>query len=85
MIKQKWSVTIDGEKHQVGYTCSPMTGKTVLSVDGADFTVKGKPFGIGLVRREPIIVGGSQAMLDVAKGGKAKLICRDGDVEEICD
>ena len=83
MIKQKWSVTIEGEKHDVEYACSPFTGKTVLVVDGASFTVHGKPFGIGLVRREPILVGGVQAMLDVKKGGKAALICREGEVEEI--
>ena len=60
-----------------------MTGKTVLTVDGSSFTVKGKPFGIGLVRREPILVGGTQAILDVKKGGKAKLVCREGEVEEM--
>ena len=49
MIKQKWTVTVEGEKHDVEYACSPFTGKTVLVVDGFSFTVKGKPFGIGLV------------------------------------
>ena len=83
MIKQSWSVTVEGEKHTVIYECSPVFGKTVLVVDGAKFTVKGKPFGIGIARREPIIVGGVQAMLDVKKGGKAALICREGDVEKI--
>ena len=82
MLKQKWSVTVEGEKHSVEYACSPISGKTVLTVDGFSFTVKGKPFGIGLVRREPIIIGGTQAMLDVKKGGKALLICREGEVEE---
>ena len=83
MIKQNWNVTVDGEKHTVAYACSPLTGKTILTVDGASFTVKGKPFGIGLVRREPILVGSVQAMLDVKKGGRAALVCREGDVEEI--
>lgn len=83
MIKQKWLVTVEDEKHEVEYACTPLFGKTVLTVDGFSFTVKGKPFGIGLVRREPIIVGGTQAMLDVKKGDKAALICREGDVEEI--
>jgi hypothetical protein len=41
----------------------------------------GKPFGIGLVRREPIMVCGVQGILDVGKGGRAKLIVRDGKVE----
>ena len=81
MIKQKWSVVVDAERHSVEYSCSPFTGKTVLTVDGASFTVKGKPFGIGLVRREPILVGGVQAILDVKKGGRATLICREGSVE----
>ena len=81
MIKQKWCVTVDGEKHEVAYACSPLTGKTVLTVDGFSFTVKGKPFGIGLERREPILVGGTQAVLDVKKGGRAELICREGIVE----
>ena len=82
MIKQKWSVTVDGEKHTIEYTCSPLMGKTVLTVDGDSFTVRGKPFGIGIERREPILVGGVQAILDVKKGGKATLICREGEVEE---
>ncbi len=83
MIKQEWLVTIDEQKINVEYSCSPLTGRTVLSVDGDSFTVKGKPFAIGLVRREPLILGGSQAMLDVKNGGRAELICRDGEVEEI--
>ena len=83
MIKQKWSVIVEGEKHDVEYSCAPLIGKTVLTVDGFSFTVKGKPFGIGLVRREPIIVGGTQAILDVKKGGKAALICREGEVEAL--
>lgn len=82
MAKQSWTVTVDGEKHTVEYVCSPLTGKTVLTVDGDSFTVKGKPFGIGIERREPILVGGVQAILDVKKGGRATLICREGEVEE---
>ncbi len=82
MIKQKWTVTIDEQKINVEYSCSPFSGKTVLSVDGDSFTVKGKPFGIGLVRREMIMLGSSQAILDVKRGGRAELICRDGDVKE---
>jgi hypothetical protein len=83
MAKQNWTVTVYGEKHTVSYACLPLTGKTVLTVDGASFTVKGKPFGIGIERREPILVGGVQAILDVKKGGKANLICREGEVEEV--
>ncbi len=81
MVNQKWTVDIDGREIKVEYSCSPLTGKTVLSVDGESFTVKGKPFGIGLVRREMIMLGGVQAILDVGKGGHATLICREGEVK----
>jgi hypothetical protein len=83
MINQKLTVTVDGEKHSVEYSCTPFMGKTVLTVDGASFTVKGKPFGIGLVRREMMMVGGVQGVLDVQKGGRARLIVRDGEVEVV--
>ena len=82
MVKQKWTVVIDEMTVNVEYKCSPLSGKTVLTVDGDSFTVRGKPFGIGLCRRETVMVGGSQAILDVAKNGKATLICRDGEVTE---
>ena len=82
MIKQKWTVTIEDKAYSVEYGCSRLTGKTVLVVDGDKFTVKGKPFGIGIERREMIIVGGTQAILDVKKNGHANLICREGEVSE---
>ncbi len=83
MIKQNFRVTYEGETAEVSYKYSRLTGKTELCVDGVSFTVKGKPFGIGVCRREPIMVCGAQAMLDVKKDGRATLILRDGEVEEI--
>ena len=83
MIKQKWTVTADGVTHEVEYACSAFWGKTQLVVDGDSFSVKGKLFGIGLERREPILVGGMQAILDVARGGRAKLVCREAEVNEL--
>lgn len=83
MIKQKWKVTIDGAEHTVEYTCKPFSGKTVLKVDEDSYTVKGKPFGIGIVRNEMILIGDTQGILSVKKGGKAELVCREGEVEEI--
>ncbi|MBE6584841.1 MAG: hypothetical protein E7649_07730 [Ruminococcaceae bacterium] len=82
MIKQKWTVTIQDTEHNVEYKCSALVGKTVLVVDGDTFTVKGKPFGIGLERREVILVGGSRAILDVKRGGRALLICDEGEIKE---
>lgn len=83
MIRQSWLILIDEREIRVEYSFSALSGKTVLSVDGDSFTVKGKPFGIGCARREVIMLGGEQAILDVKKGGKAQLICREGEVREI--
>ena len=83
MIKQKFKVTYESENCEVEYKYSRLTGKTELIVDGFSFTVKGKPLCIGVCRREPIMICGAQAMLDVAKNGKAKIVLRDGEVEEV--
>ena len=83
MIKQKWIVKFEDCELEVAYSCSRLSGKTVLSVGEDSFTVKGKLFGIGLCRREMILVGSEQAILDVAKNGRATLICREGEVREL--
>ena len=79
MIKQSFLVTKEENKHTVGYFYNKLTGKTKLVVDGDEFVVSGKIFGIGVCRREMIIIGGSQAVLDIDKKGRAKIICRDAD------
>ena len=83
MVKQKWLVKVESGEFTVEYSYSAILGKTTLSVGGESFTVKGKPFGIGVARSEMIMVGGEQAVLDVKKGGRANLICREGEVENI--
>ena len=83
MIKQSFRATIDGQAIDIFYKYSRLSGKTELTVDGDSFTVKGKPFGIGVCRRENIMVGGAVAVLDVSKNGKAKIFLRDGDIEEV--
>ena len=83
MVKQKWLVVTEQGEGTVEYSYSALSGKTTLCVDGDKFAVSGKPFGIGCERRETVIVGGEQAILDVKKGGKAALICREGEVREI--
>lgn len=83
MIKQKWIVKFDNEEHTVEYKCSPLTGKTVLSVDGESFTVKGKPLGIGLERCEMVLVGDNRGMLSVSKKGKAVLTVASGEAKEV--
>lgn len=83
MVKQKWLVKVESGEFTVEYYYSALSGRTTLSVGGESFTVKGKPFGIGCVRSEMIMVGGEQAILDVKKGGRANLICREGEVENI--
>ncbi len=83
MIKQNWIVKIGEREIGVGYSYSRFSGKTSLSVDGESFVVRGKPFCIGCARNEMIMVGGEQAILNIAKNGKAGLICREGEVREL--
>ena len=83
MVKQKWLVVTEKCEVTVEYSYSALSGKTTLCVDGESFSVKGKPFGIGCERRETVIIGGEQAILDIKKGGKAALICREGEVKEL--
>jgi len=80
---QKWKVVFDEDTHEVIYRFSRISGKTVLVVDGDSFTVKGKPFGIGAKRKEPVIIGQSQAILDIGKGGRAVLVVRDATKVEV--
>lgn len=83
MKKQIFKVTKDGCEYRIGYSYSPISGKTKLSVDNDEFTVSGKPFYIGVSRREMIIIGSSQGILDIDKKGRAKIICKDADsIEE---
>ena len=83
MVKQSWIVLIEGKEIRVDYSYSALSGKTKLVVDGDSYTVKGKPFGIGCARVEMILIGGEPASLNVTKGGRAQLICREGEVKEI--
>lgn len=77
MIKQSFLVTKEEGQHTVGYQYSKLTGKTKLTVDKDEFVVGGKILGIGVCRREMIIIGGSQAVLDIDKKGRAKIVCRE--------
>ena len=79
MINQIWRVVIDENTHEIEYKFSKLSGKTVLVVDGDAFTVKGKPFGIGVARREPVIVGMCQGVLTVSKNGRAELYVNDAN------
>jgi len=83
MVNKKWKVTIEDETHIVEYKCVPLLGKIQLTVDGESFTVQGKPFGIGLERREMVLVGSTQGVLSIKRGGSAELTVRDGEAQEI--
>ena len=83
MVKQKFKATVDEQEIIISYKYSCFSGKTELIVDGDRFVVRGNLFGIGVCRRENIMVGGAVAIIDINKRGKAKIILRDGKVEEI--
>ncbi len=83
MVKQNFKATVDEREIMISYKYNCLSGKTELIVDGDKFVVRGKLFGIGVCRRENIMVGGAVAVIDINKRGKAKIILRDGNVEEI--
>lgn len=77
MIVQKWHVELEDNSHEVEYRYSKLSGKTTLVLNSEEFTVKGKIFGIGVRRSEPIIVGSVQGVLNIDRSGRAKLIVRE--------
>ena len=83
MVKQNFKATVDEREIMISYKYNCLSGKTELIVDGDKFVVRGKLFGIGICRRENIMVGGAVAVIDINKRGRAKIILRDGNVEEI--
>ena len=76
MIKQHWSVVEDEIAHTVEYTCKPLIGKICVSIDGESFLLKSKFLFFGLARREVFRVGDTQAVLVVAKSGKAQVLIK---------
>ena len=76
---KSWQSYVKTGKLCIEYKFSKLSGKTVLVVDGDAFTVKGKPFGIGVARREPVIVGMCQGVLTVLKNGRAELYVNDAN------
>ena len=81
---QKWNIeTGENETHTVEYSYSFFTGRSILRVDGDSFSVRGNPFKIKIARRELILVGEAQAILDIDKNGKATLILKDAQVVKV--
>lgn len=65
-------ITEDG-KHVVSVKRNNIFGTMEITVDKDKYKVQGKPFGIGLPHRERFIVGESQAILVIEKGGNVKI------------
>ncbi len=76
MIKQNWTVVEDEVTHTVDYTCKPLLGKITVSIDGEAFDLRSKFLFIGLARREAFRVGDTQAVLAVAKSGRAQVLIK---------
>lgn len=69
---QKWSTEIDGELHTVIYRKRTLFKKAQITIDEFTFPlVSVKRFSS---HREVFRLGGEQAILEVAKGGKASII-----------
>lgn len=82
MIKQHWNVTEEEQVHEIAYACRPLIGQIVITIDGESFTLKSKFLCFGLARREAFRVGDTQALLVVAKNGKAQVLIKGKPIEE---
>lgn len=82
MIKQHWIVAEDEVTHAVEYTCRPLTGKITVTIDGESFDLRSKFLCFGIARREAFRVGDIQALLVVAKSGRAQVLIKGKPIDE---
>ena len=81
-IRQYWTVKTDDGMHDLSYTYSRWTGKSVLTIDGESFVQNLRSFRIAVARREVFRLGDEQCVLEVSGNGRAAVICRGKTVPE---
>jgi hypothetical protein len=72
----------DEVAHEIEYACRPISGKMAVTIDGETFGLSSKFLFFGLARREAFRVGDTQALLAVAKNGKAQVLIKGKPIEE---
>ena len=73
---QRFSVTCGDATHTLVYQYKRLSRHLTLEIDGEAFRLpKGE-------RREPFILGGEQAILCIARDGRASITVREGEVRE---
>ena len=73
---QRFSVTCSDATHTLVYRYPRLSRHLTLEIDGEAFKLpKGE-------RQEPFILGGEQAILCIARDGRASITVRDGEVRE---
>lgn len=78
----KWTITgVDEENmekiHTVSLTCSNLTGKAIVTIDGDEYDISVKPFGLKGTN-QMFRIGESPAVLDFPKKG-APTVTVDGE------
>ena len=76
---QKWTTEIEGEAHSVAYKRPSLFSKAKITID--EFTFPLVSVKLFSAHREVFRLGDRQAILDIAKSGKAKIIL-DGEALE---
>ena len=77
---QKWTTEIDGETHSVAFKRPCLFCKARITIDEFTFPLETvKPFSS---HREIFRLGDRQAILEVTKSGKAKIILDGEELEE---
>ena len=73
---QRFLIVRRDTTHKLTYTYSHFGRNVVLEIDGERFELpKGE-------RQEPFILDGEQAILCIARDGRASIIVREGEVTE---
>ena len=74
----KWTITgVDEENtekvHTVSLTCSNLTGKAVVTIDGDEYDISVKPFGLKGTN-QVFRLGDMAAMIDFPKKGEPDIV-----------
>ena len=75
--KQYFLIALDGEEHKIIYTRAAFSRSVTIEIDGEAFEL---PRG---AREEPFRLGDEQAILTIAKNGKASISTRLGVAAEV--
>ena len=74
-----WEIPEDETLHKVALTCSPLTGKAIITIDGTEFNISVRPLTLRGTQ-QMFRLGEMPAMLNFPKSGAPEILL-DGKPE----